>query len=175
MLRGFKVPLHLLDAFLTANGIPEEHERLCTGVPPFYDEDSDRVTTLLRQKAGDAKTRLFMPYKQDFSLSFTAYIAYDWIMAFAQRKIKPDELSQTPSAAFEDLRRELLSHSKGAGNDEEFQNEKVVYRYHGWAKLRAPRVSGALQGMYSLCVLYKEVGLTMTLVIIGYQVAINAR
>ncbi|KAJ4420379.1 hypothetical protein N0V82_004368 [Gnomoniopsis sp. IMI 355080] len=127
MRRGFKVPLDMLDGFLTTNGIPEEHERLCMGNPPFYGDESDKVTTLLRHKTGgaDAKTRLFMPYRQGFGESFTAYIAYDWIAIFAQRKIKPDDLSKPPSAGFDDLRREILSHgTNGAISDDEerFQN-----------------------------------------------------
>lgn len=48
MLRGFKVPLKVLDAFLTENGIPEEHEALCMGTIPSSRDDSDILTALLR-------------------------------------------------------------------------------------------------------------------------------
>lgn len=67
MLRGFKVPLKVLDAFLTDNGIPEEHEALCMGALPFFRDDSDKVTALLRYIAGDTKTRLFVPFWESFN------------------------------------------------------------------------------------------------------------
>lgn len=117
ILRGFKVPLRVLDAFLVANGIDYETERLCAGFAPLSYNDDDQqspnaVAQLLRTKAGDAdKTQLFMPYKMGFDLASHAYIAYDWIMVFAQRRIKPDELPETPPPGFEKLRRDILSHA----------------------------------------------------------------
>lgn len=114
ILRGFKVPLHVLDAFLIANGIRSETERLCAGFPPLYNDHKgpDALTQLLRSKAGDAnKTQLFIPYKMGFDLASHAYIAYDWIMIFAQRRIKADELSEIPPPGFEELRREILSYA----------------------------------------------------------------
>ena len=62
VLRGFKVPLPVLNAFLLANNI-NESEMLCAGIPPFYDE-VDEVTTLLRNKvgSGDTKTRVFLSW-----------------------------------------------------------------------------------------------------------------
>jgi hypothetical protein len=61
VLRGFKVPLPVLNAFLLANNI-DESERLCSGTPPFYDK-VDEVTTLLRNKVDseDTKIRIFIP------------------------------------------------------------------------------------------------------------------
>lgn len=127
LLRGFKVPVEILDAFLTANGIPEEHEMLGSGIPPFYDTDSDKVTTLLRQKSQNNKTRVFMPYRQPFDRALTAYIAYDWIWVFAQRRIKSEEVTSTCSAAFEELRKEILSYdTPGTVDDDEFQNDVFI-------------------------------------------------
>lgn len=127
MLRGLKVPLHILDAFLAANGIPEEHGRLCAGSPPRYKNDSDKVTTLLRQKTGEhTKTRIFMPYKQSMDLSSNAYIAYDWFSVYVQRKVKSDEPSQTPPAGFEALRKDILSYGNGELIDEDFQTDLYI-------------------------------------------------
>lgn len=78
ILRGFKAPLPILDAFLLANNI-NESEMLCSGIPPFYLR-VDEVTTLLRNKvgSGDTKTRVFVPSRVSFDFASSAYIAYDW-------------------------------------------------------------------------------------------------
>lgn len=112
ILRGFKVPFKVLDGFLLAHNIWET-EGLCSGIAPFYNKDPDKTSTLLRNKVGngDTKTRVFVPYKMSLDHASHGYVAYDWIMVFAQRRIKPSELSEIPPEGFEDLRREILSYS----------------------------------------------------------------
>lgn len=130
ILRGFKVPFPILDAFLIAHNI-HESEVLCTGFPPFYDNDSDTVSILLRNKvgSGDEKTRIFVPYRRSYDHASCGYVAYDWIRVFAQRCIKPSELSDTPPAGFEDLRSEILSYCEGSEalvDDQRYQNGLYV-------------------------------------------------
>lgn len=125
VLRGFKVPLPVLNTFLLANNI-DESERLCSGIPSFYDE-VDEVTTLLRNKvgSGDTKTRVFVPSRMSFHRASEAYIAYDWIVVFAQRRLGPGDLADTPPPGFEELRREVLSHADGVeslADDARYQN-----------------------------------------------------
>ncbi|KAJ4405305.1 hypothetical protein N0V82_010339 [Gnomoniopsis sp. IMI 355080] len=118
ILRGFKVPLPILNAFLLANNI-NESEVLCRGIPPFYDYDSvDNVTTLLRNKVGDGdtKTRIFVPSRMGFHFASSAYIAYDWTVVFAQRRLSPTELDDSPPPGFEELRKEVLSYASD-GNE----------------------------------------------------------
>lgn len=110
MLRRFKVPLKVLDAFLTDNGIPEEHEALCMGALPSFRDDSEKITALLRYIARDTKTRLFVPFRVRFNYASNAYIAYDWILVFAQGNVKRDKLLESPPAIFENLRQEILSY-----------------------------------------------------------------
>lgn len=129
VLRGFKVPLPVLNAFLLANNI-DESERLCEGVPPFYNK-VDQVTTLLRTKVGggDAKTRVFVPARMSFDSASSAYIAYDWIVVFAQRRLDDGVLADTPPAGFEELRKEVLSHAEGVespADDERYKNALYV-------------------------------------------------
>lgn len=97
VLRGFKVPLPALDAFLLANNI-NESEVLCSGFPPFCDEDDDQVTTLLRNKLGngDAKTRVFVPARMSYKRATSGYIAYDWKVVFAQRRFDAGDLAEHP-------------------------------------------------------------------------------
>lgn len=97
VLRGFKVPLAVLDAFLLANDVYES-ECLCSGIPPFYDEDDDQVTTLLRKKvgSGDTKTRVFVPAREGYSQATSGYIAYDWKIVFAQRRFDDGDLAEHP-------------------------------------------------------------------------------
>ena len=98
ILRGFKVPLPILNAFLLANNI-NESEVLCRGIPPFYDYDSvDKVTMLLRNKVGngDTKTQIFVPSRMGFNFAPSAYIAYNWTVVFAQRRLGPTDLDDSP-------------------------------------------------------------------------------
>lgn len=125
VLRGFKVPLRVLDAFLLANSI-DESEMLCAGIPPFYDK-VDEVTTLLRNKVGggDTKTRVFVPYRMSFDRASTAYIAYDWTFVFAQRRVDSQALAETSPPGFEELREEVLSHLDADADpdaDDAYQN-----------------------------------------------------
>lgn len=127
ILRGFKVPLPILNTFLLANNI-NESEVLCRGIPPFYDYDSvDNVTTLLRSKVGngDSKIRIFIPFRMGFDFASSAYIAYDWTVVFAQRRLGPTDLEDSPCPGFEELRREVLSYADGdesLANDARYQN-----------------------------------------------------
>lgn len=132
VLRGFKVPLPVLDAFLLANNI-NETKTLCFGIPPFHDE-VDQVTTLLRNKVGggDTKTRVFVSSRMSFDYATSAYIAYDWTVVFAQRRFGPGELTDAPPPGFEELRREVLSYAGGdgagssLGGDARYQNAVYV-------------------------------------------------
>ncbi|KAK2609875.1 hypothetical protein N8I77_003350 [Diaporthe amygdali] len=127
------VPLLVLDAFLLANNI-NESEVLCSGFPPFYDEDSDQVTTLLRNKvgSGDAKTRVFVPARMSYKRATSGYIAYDWTVVFAQRRFDAGDLAEHPPVGFEELRKEVLSYanaSDGAeslADDPRYQNALYV-------------------------------------------------
>lgn len=83
ILRGFKVPIPVLDAFLVANGLDETF-----GLAPF--ETRDPVSDFLRAKTGHPKTRLIIPYRRSYSHSDFGYIACAWIMTFAQRGIDMD-------------------------------------------------------------------------------------
>jgi hypothetical protein len=129
-LRGFKVPLPILNAFLLAHNI-NESELLCAGIPPRYNKPNDEVTTLLRNKLGnrDNKTRVFVPLRTSFSLANSAYIAYDWKIAFAQRRLGPEDFADTPSPEFEDLRKEILSYAdtaKPLADDARYQNAVYI-------------------------------------------------
>ena len=75
MLRGFQVPISILDAFLVANGLDETF-----GDPPM--DYKDPVSDFLREKTGHSKTPFFIPYKMGFNNSELGYIAYDRVMTF---------------------------------------------------------------------------------------------
>ncbi|KAJ0124312.1 hypothetical protein J7T55_005650 [Diaporthe amygdali] len=128
ILRGFKVPLPVLNAFLLANNI-NESKVLCLGIPPFYDR-VDEVTTLLRNKVGngDTKTRVFVPSRMGFDFASSAYIAYDWTVVFAQRRLEPRDLADSPPPGFEELRREVLSYTDRAESlAEDARYKNAVY------------------------------------------------
>lgn len=113
-LRGFKVPLPVLNAFLLANKI-DESMMICFGIPPLYNKE-DQVTTLLRKKLSneDTKTRIIVPSRNGFEHATSAYIAYNWTVVLVQRRLGPEDFSDAPPPGFEDLRREILSYADGA-------------------------------------------------------------
>ncbi|KAH8777468.1 hypothetical protein F5883DRAFT_543526 [Diaporthe sp. PMI_573] len=103
---------------------------ICFGIPPLYNKD-DQVTTLLRNKLGngDDKTRIFVPSRIGFEFATSVYIAYDWTVVFAQRRLGSEHFADTPSPGFEDLRREILSYADGAeslADDTRYQNAVYV-------------------------------------------------
>ncbi|KAI0008623.1 hypothetical protein F4779DRAFT_586082 [Xylariaceae sp. FL0662B] len=111
VLRGFKVPISVLDAFLSANGVGET-----SGYPPF--DSSDPASDLLRAKTGHPKTRLFIPHKKAYNNAAFAYVAYDWVMVFAQREIRlGEELSDEAPESFSRLRQDIMSFAAGAGQE----------------------------------------------------------
>ena len=109
LLRGFKVPIPVLDAFLVANGLDETY-----GTPPM--DYKDPASDFLREKTGIPKIRLIIPARMHFSSADFGYIAYDWVMTFAQREIELDKelLDQAP-AGFAELRNEIIGFAKEAG------------------------------------------------------------
>ncbi|KAK3304171.1 uncharacterized protein B0T15DRAFT_575674 [Chaetomium strumarium] len=115
ILRGFKVPVAVLDRFLQANGIDET-----CGWPPRYNT-LDEPSKLLRTKLGDSKTRLFIPHRLGHRLSAFAYVAYGSIFVFAQRKILPEELPPSPPPGFAKLCNEII----GYANEQEREQPRL--------------------------------------------------
>lgn len=118
ILRGFKIPIPVLDRFLEANGIDATF-----GFPPIYNRlplpGSDRPTlepqsAFLRTKlAGDTNTRIFIPNRQGLTRSTHAYVAYAYIMVLGQRQIDlVAELPDRPPPGFVELRSEMLRFAK---------------------------------------------------------------
>ncbi|KAK4151837.1 hypothetical protein C8A00DRAFT_16798 [Chaetomidium leptoderma] len=118
ILRGFKIPVTLLDRFLETNGIKPTF-----GYPPIYDclplpgsdhPPLDPESAFLRNRlGGDTKTRIFVPNRQGVARSTHAYVAYAYVMVLGQRQIKfAAELPDRPPAEFGELRNEILGFAK---------------------------------------------------------------
>lgn len=111
LLRGLKVSVSTLDAFLAANGVDETY-----GAPPFTEDHpvKDAISALLHAKLGpDADpqrvARVVIPQRRGMNRSTVAYVAYAWVMVFAHRQIQPDaDLPAEAPATFEALCREIL-------------------------------------------------------------------
>lgn len=107
ILRGLKVRVSVLDRFLCANHVDETF-----GIPPFYDVDPDKQSRLLRSKARDTRTRIFVPSIVDHGASNFAYVAYTWEMIYAQKEISLDQqLPENPPEGWDALKDEILSFS----------------------------------------------------------------
>ncbi|KAK4233795.1 hypothetical protein C8A03DRAFT_47736 [Achaetomium macrosporum] len=117
ILRGFKVPIAVLDRFLVSNGVEETY-----GIPPSLLRvpgssvpPLDPQATFLRAKlaaAGDANStaRIFIPQKQGQAPSSYGYVAYAYVMVFSQRRIDlAGELPDQAPPGFAELRREILA------------------------------------------------------------------
>lgn len=137
VLRGFKVNVSTLDAFLCANGVFDTH-----GTPPFFQDhpDKDPISILLFEKvqklnshADKLNFRVVLPSLQSHNNAAVAYVTYAWIPMSAHREVKlEDELPVTPPEGFEELRREILAHGKGSedgGEEEGKMGLYVVYTY----------------------------------------------
>ena len=116
IVRGFRIPMAVLDRFLTANDVYE-----FAGYAPFYDK-LDNASKLLRARvdshsngsssnySNDSnKTRVFIPYRMDQARSTLAYVAYAWVFVNGQRKIHlSEDLPGTPPEGFAELRDEIM-------------------------------------------------------------------
>lgn len=111
VLRGFKVSVSTLDAFLFANEVSATN-----GTPPYYPHHPDRATDLLFSKMGEwgdkTNYRVIIPQRVGYNSADTAYVTYSWFMVFAQRELRSDDLPSEVPPAFECLRDEVLSFSK---------------------------------------------------------------
>lgn len=120
ILRGFKIPVVVLDRFLEANGI-----RPTFGYSPIYNFPTipgidcppvDPQSEFLRSRVGgsdaDNQTRIFVPNRQGANKSTHAYVAYAYVMVYSQRKIKlAADLPDRPPPGFCELRREVLGYA----------------------------------------------------------------
>ncbi|KAI5460400.1 hypothetical protein BGZ63DRAFT_424908 [Mariannaea sp. PMI_226] len=114
ILRGFKVSVATLDAFIEANGLVETN-----GAPPFFHKhpDNDPISALLYSKIAKAggtadknNFRVLMPVKRGFGSNRVAYVTYTWLPIYAHLEL--DLVQQLPIEipnGFEDLREEILS------------------------------------------------------------------
>lgn len=112
VLRGFKVSVSTLDAFLDANHCSETY-----GHPPYYPDHPDLVTSeLLFSKMGESgdknNYRVIIPQREGYNHADTAYITYSWFMVHSQRELRDDDLPAEAPPAFDSLRKEVLSFSK---------------------------------------------------------------
>lgn len=104
ILRGFKVPVAVLDRFFESNGVmptfgypPRYYRSRLPGDPPEDFATQDAHSALLRAKlaatpAGAADThnqniRIFIPNKEGNVMSTHAYISYAYVIVFCQRQI----------------------------------------------------------------------------------------
>ncbi|KAI0816430.1 hypothetical protein GGR55DRAFT_674631 [Xylaria sp. FL0064] len=106
LLRGFKVPVTVLDAFLRANNVDDTH-----GMSPLPDDDQ-AISALLRDKMGEGagSARVFIPHREAFSPATLAYVAFCWLHVFVQREVKlEDDLPEIPPSGFFRLKDEIFS------------------------------------------------------------------
>ncbi|KAK4156581.1 hypothetical protein C8A00DRAFT_30547 [Chaetomidium leptoderma] len=119
ILRGFKVPVAVLDRFFEANGLIPTY-----GYPPTYDPvflpgddkafaTQDPHSAFLRTKLADnthnQNTLFFIPNREGTAMSTHAYVSYAYVMVFCQRQIDvAGELPDKPPPGFAELRSEIL-------------------------------------------------------------------
>ena len=128
ILRGFKVSVPVLDAFLAANNVDETY-----GVPPFYKDhpDKDPISVLLYSKitasggtTDKTKFRVMIPSVEGHNQSTVAYVTYTWATIYAHRELDLEQnLPAEVPAGFEELRKEVLSFSDKVSNDVKISDE----------------------------------------------------
>lgn len=128
ILRGFKVSVAVLDAFLAANSVYETY-----GTPPFYQDhpDKDPISVLLYTKitavggtANKEKFRVIIPSREGHNKSNVAYVTYAWVTVYAHRELQlDDDLPMEVPTGFEELRKEILSFSDGIADSDKIADE----------------------------------------------------
>jgi hypothetical protein len=128
ILRGFKVPVAVLDRFFESNGVTPTF-----GYPPTYDRiqlpgdehfpTQDPQPAFLRAKlaatpAGAANTHnqnthIFIPNRKGLAMSTHAYVSYAYVMVLGQRQLDvAGELPDKAPPGFAELRSEILGFAK---------------------------------------------------------------
>ncbi|KAH6894461.1 hypothetical protein B0T10DRAFT_536619 [Thelonectria olida] len=117
VLRGFRVSVATLDAFLEANGIVET-----LGAPRYFHKhpDDDPVSVLLYNKIVKAggpedknKFRVVTPLRRGVDLSRVAYVTYAWLCVYAHLELNLEQqLPEEIPKGFEALREGILSFAK---------------------------------------------------------------
>lgn len=115
VLRGLKVRVSTMDAFLIANGKP--HGTDGSSFVPFYDGDKpDEISALLRAKAGSDEILYVVPSVEGHDRSSHVYVACSYLHVYAQRCITANEPADRIPEGFRKLLEEIL---KFGGHDEE--------------------------------------------------------
>ncbi|KAG8156357.1 hypothetical protein KVR01_013809 [Diaporthe batatas] len=124
VLRGLKVRVSTMDAFLRANG--KAHGTDGTLFVPFYDSETpDEITALLREKAGSNDMLYVVPSIESHDRSTHVYVAYSYAHVYAQRCVTADDPTERIPGEFEKLQEEILKF--GAGDEEGRVGLFVVY------------------------------------------------
>ncbi|KAK4039494.1 hypothetical protein C8A01DRAFT_36533 [Parachaetomium inaequale] len=134
LIRGFKVAVATLDAFLAANDVDETY-----GTPPFYGDhpDKDSISRLLFAKiaqhdptADKDRFRVLIPSIEGMARAKTAYVAYAWVPVRAHREVKMDEnLPAEIPKGFEELRQEVLAYEMDAKDENKIADEGKLGMY----------------------------------------------
>ncbi|KAM0429626.1 hypothetical protein ACHAPT_006231 [Fusarium lateritium] len=127
LLRGFKVSVRTLDAFLAANDVYETY-----GTPPFYKHhpDRDEISKLfyakIRLAGGTAdknRFRVMIPSREGHNESSVAYVTYAWLTVYAHREVLDEDLPTAVPEGFEELRREILSFGEDIEGEDKIVGE----------------------------------------------------
>ena len=116
ILRGFKVPIVVLDRFLASHGAEETWGAAPSLIPDLrsngipLDPSSEFLRARLAE-AGDINSaaRILIPARLGAAVCNYAYVAYAYVMVFGQRKINlAADLPDRAPPGFAELRREIL-------------------------------------------------------------------
>lgn len=124
VLRGLKVRVPTMDAFLRANGKP--HGTDGSSFVPFYNSETpDEISALLRAKAGSDYILYVVPSVESHDRSSHVYVAYSYLHVYAQRCITTNDPADKIPQGFEKLREEILK--SGVDGEEGLVGLFVVY------------------------------------------------
>ncbi|KAJ4329086.1 hypothetical protein N0V84_000445 [Fusarium piperis] len=128
LLRGLKISINTLDAFLATNGVFETY-----GTPPFYKDhpDKDEISKLFYTKITKAggtadknRFRVMIPLMEGHGKSTVAYVTYAWLTVYAHREVLLDEdLPIAVPQGFEELRQEILSFGENVEDRDKIVDE----------------------------------------------------
>ncbi|KAK3899407.1 hypothetical protein C8A05DRAFT_46517 [Staphylotrichum tortipilum] len=103
LLRGFKIPVALLDRYLENNHVLPTFDHSPIYNPALWPGEStpriDPGSAFLRSRLGPsgADTLIFIPQREGAGMTLHAYVAFAYIMVFGQRRLQlPGDLADEP-------------------------------------------------------------------------------
>ena len=130
MVKGFKVDVEVLDAFLDENGLWETF-----GTRPLP-EQAEEITQLFKAKGVQGDVKVFVPHQIGYNNPNYMLVCFDWMLVYAIREFDSGSLQKNMPPGLKEIKTMLKADSNEVRtwvifNDEEWPwtPELIVQRH----------------------------------------------